>query len=196
MLDEHSEWLRQLFMSPERNAIMAAGGWAAYYNGLAATTVPLVAETAVVVGVAALPVVAMAGVFVALGSGYAAARAIVANENTASGFTQGFVTGILGWEWRHAADRFGRAFLRINRMDGATDVIRVNSYHGGLKAGWAAGSALDGDARKAYLRKLRTLGSVHGPKAWSTNRNVARNEQISYVIALAAAGRRYSVITR
>jgi hypothetical protein len=194
MIYEHGEWLRRLFMSPERYAIMAAGGWAAYYNGLAATTVPVVAETAVVVGIAALPVVAMAGVFVALGSGYAAARVMVANENTASGFSQGFVTGLLSWEWHHVVDRFRMPFLRINRMDGATDAIRVNAYHGGLKAGWAAAAALDPAARKAYLSKMRKLGGVQGPKAWSTNRDVARNEQISYVIALAAAGRRYGII--
>lgn len=193
MLDEHGEWLRQLFMSPERNAIMAAGGWAAYYNELAATTIPFVADTAVIVGIAALPVVAMAGVFVALGSGYAAARAIVANENAASGFSQGFVMGLLQWEWRHAVDRFRMPLLRINRFDGASDVIRVNAYHGGLKAGWAAGSALDATAKKAYLTKLRKLGAVQGPKAWSPDKDAARNQQISYVIALAAAGRRHRV---
>ena len=41
---------------------------------------------AVVAG--AVPVIAMVGVFVALGSGYAAAREAVRNENTVSGLSQ------------------------------------------------------------------------------------------------------------
>jgi hypothetical protein len=194
MTDEHGEWLRRLFMSPERNAIMAAGGWAAYYQNLAATTIPFVAETAVVVGAAALPVVAMGAVFAALGSGYAAARAIVKNENAASGFSQGFAAGLLNWEWRHVVDRFRRSLLRINEMDGATDYIRVNAYHGGLKGGWVAARALDPAVRKAYLDRMRALGGVHGPRQWSTDRDVARNQQISYVVDVAAAGRRYGII--
>jgi hypothetical protein len=63
---EHEEWSLQLWNSPERWAIISAGGWAAYYNGLAATTIPAAAELGVV-GIIGLPVLVMAGVFVALG---------------------------------------------------------------------------------------------------------------------------------
>lgn len=42
-----------------------------------------------------VPVIAMVGVFLALGSGYTAAREAVGNENTVSGLSQGFVMGFL-----------------------------------------------------------------------------------------------------
>ena len=41
----------------------------------------------------ALPVIAMVGVFMALGAGYAEARAAVRNESTMSGFSSGFRDG-------------------------------------------------------------------------------------------------------
>lgn len=56
----------------------------------------------------AIPVVGMAGVFAALGSGYLEARNMVRKENVASGYSQGFVMGLLGWEWSHVVSRFGR----------------------------------------------------------------------------------------
>jgi hypothetical protein len=60
-----------------------------------------------VAGVAG-PIVATAGVWMALGSGYAEAREIVENENTASGFSQGFVAALLGWSPKQTADHFMR----------------------------------------------------------------------------------------
>jgi len=196
---EHTEWLVQLWNSPERWTIVMAGGWAAYYNGLAATTVPAMAELAML-GTIALPVVTMVGVFVALGSGYAAARDAARNENSTEGFGVGFVTGLLGWEWRHTADRFGRKYLVINSFDEEMDVIRVKYYNGGLKAGYAAALALDPRARKVYLTKLRRLSGVPIPDGWTAQssgwmeRMRAQNVQKSYVIDLASAGLKNSVI--
>jgi hypothetical protein len=42
-----------------------------------------------------VPVIAMVGVFLALRSGYTAAREAVRNENTVSGLSQGFAMGFL-----------------------------------------------------------------------------------------------------
>jgi hypothetical protein len=196
---EHEEWLLQLWNSPERWAIVSAGGWAAYYNGLAATAIPAVAEIGLI-GTIALPVLVMAGVFVALGSGYAAARDLARNENSAAGFAEGFVTGLLGWEWRQTVDRFARTYLVINQWDEAIDAIRVKYYNGGLKAGYSAASALVPAVRKAYLTKLRRSAGVHNPAGWSpvsddwSEQMRARLVQTSYVIDLAAAGLRYEII--
>jgi Domain of unknown function (DUF4157) len=147
-------------------------------------TVAIAGGGAGAIAAAALPLVAMVGVFVALGSGYAAARKAVRDENTVSGFSEGFVMALLGWEWHHAVDRFGRPYLlRINKIDEATDVIRVNAYNRGLKAGYVTGAALPADAKKAYLREIRKFTGPRGSTIWS------REEQISYVIQLAAVAR-------
>jgi hypothetical protein len=140
---------------------------------------------AVVAG--AVPVIAMVGVFLALGSGYAAAREAVRNENTVSGVSQGFVMGLLDWTWRQAVDRFGRrSVIRINAMDEATDVIRVNAYNRGLRAGYDFAATLSADEKKAYLSRIRKFGGIRVPKNWNRNRDA----QISYVIELAAAALR------
>ena len=196
---EHEEWLLQLWNSPERWAIISAGGWTAYYNGLAATTIPAAAELGVV-GIIGLPVLVMAGVFVALGSGYAAARDLARNENSAAGFSEGFVTGLLGWEWRQTVDRFARTYLVTNQWDEAIDDIRVKYYNGGLKAGYSAAAALVPAVRKAYLTKLRRSVGAHNPAGWSavsddwSEQMRARLVQTSYVIDLASAGLRYEII--
>jgi hypothetical protein len=130
----------------------------------------------------AVPVITMVGVFLALGSGYAAARKAVRNENTVSRLSQGFVMGLLGWEWRQVVDRFGRLFvIPINAVDEATDVIRVNAYNRGLRAGYEFGAGLSVDVKKAYLRDIRKFGGVRVPLNWT------RDDQVTYVIELAAA---------
>jgi Domain of unknown function (DUF4157) len=161
----------------------AAGGGAAGAGAVEGASVLGGGAGAVVAG--AVPVIAMVGVFVALGSGYAAAREAVRNENTVSGLSQGFVMGLLDWSWRQAIDRFGRwSVIRINAMDEATDVIRVNAYNRGLRAGYDFAATLSADEKKAYLRQIRKFGGIRVPKSWS------RDDQISYVIALAAAALR------
>jgi Domain of unknown function (DUF4157) len=160
----------------------AAGGGAAGAGAVEGASVLGGGAGAVFAG--AVPVIAMVGVFVALGSGYAAAREAVRNENTVSGLSQGFVMGLLGWEWRHVVDRFGRwSVIRINAMDEATDVIRVNAYNRGLRAGYDFAARLSVDEKKAYLSNIRKFGGIRVPKNWNRNRDA----QISYVIELAAA---------
>jgi hypothetical protein len=93
--------------------------------------------------------------------------------------------GLLDWTWGQARDRFGRwSVIRINAMDEATDVIRVNAYNRGLRAGYDFAATLSADEKKAYLRQIRKFGGIRVPKSWS------RDDQISYVIALAAAALR------
>jgi hypothetical protein len=143
---------------------------------------------------AGLPIVTLVGVWVALGSGYYQAREEAKNENTLSGFSQGFVMAILRWKWSHVVSRFQRPYLSINKFDEQMNSIRVNSYHTGLKAGYLAGTVLPDDAKKAYIRKIRQAGDIHAPKEWSRDEDLARNQQISYVIELAAAARKLQII--
>jgi hypothetical protein len=175
-------------------AASASGGGAAAGGGGTAAAGAAGGEATAATGIAgggagalaagALPVIAMAGVFVALGAGYAEARNAVRNESTAAGFSQGFVMSLLGWEWHQAVDRFAVWSAQPTPWDEALGYIKANAYNGGLKAGFEAGARLPPDARKAYLREIRRLAGPRGTTRWS------RLDQIDYVIALAAVARR------
>jgi hypothetical protein len=143
---------------------------------------------------AGLPIVTMVGVWVALGSGYYQAREEAKNENTLSGFSQGFVMAILKWKWSAVVSRFQRPYLSINKFDEQMNSIRVNSYHTGLKAGYLAGKVLPDETKKSYVKKIRSAGNVHGPKEWSADEDEARNQQISYVIDMATTAIRFQII--
>jgi hypothetical protein len=160
----------------------AAGGTTAAGGGTAVGG-SIAGGGAGAVAAGALPVLAMAGVFMALGSGYAEARQIVKNEETISGFSHGFAMGLLGWEWSQAVDRFWVWSARDNPMDETLGYIAANAYNRGLKAGFKKARELPDDVRKLYLRGLRSIVGPRDTQAWT------RLEQIDYVIQLGAAAR-------
>lgn len=143
---------------------------------------------------AGVPLVTAVGVWVALGSGYYQAREESKSENMMAGFSQGFVTAILKWKWKQVAARFQRPYLRINKFDGEMDSIRVNSYHKGLQSGYLAGLVLSDEMKRAYVKKILGAGKTNAPKQWSGNEYEARNQQISYVIHLAATALKMGII--
>ncbi|HUF04697.1 MAG TPA: hypothetical protein VMM38_11045 [Aridibacter sp.] len=144
---------------------------------------------------AGVPIATMAGVYVALGSGYYQAREQAKHENKLMGFAEGFVMAISNWKWSHVVSRFSRKRLRINVADEAMDGIRVKYYHEGLKLGFLAGTVLPSDVRKQAVSAIRSAGKITAPKGWSDDADVARNQQISYVIDMATAGIRHRLIT-
>jgi len=184
------EWLQGIDRTMGPLMIMALRAqleWeTASYSMMAAETVGL-GGGAILAG--GLPVVTMAGVFVALGSGYYQAREMAREENNLAGFSQGFVTGLLGWQWPHVTSRLGRwGVLRINQFDEAINVIRVNAYNTSLKAGYVTGGRLAPDQKRAYLTTLRKLAGHPSAGAWT------QRDQINFVIDLASAGLRSGLI--
>lgn len=136
------------------------------------------------VAAGAVPVIGMAGVFAALGSGYLGARDEVRKENMASGYSQGFITGLLDWEWSHVIDKFGRhGVIRINKMDEATDEIRVKAHTASLRLGFYIAKKSSSEQKKAYLRGIKNFANAN-PGNWT------RNEQITYVIDLSTTYRK------
>jgi len=158
----------------------AAGGATATAGAATTEATVIAGGGAGAVVAVALPVITMVGVFVALGAGYAEARAAVRSESTTSGFSQGFVMALLGWEWHHAVDRFGVRYATPTPVDEALGYIKANAYNGGMRAGFEAGSKLSPDMKKAYLREIRKFAGPWGTTSWS------RLDQISYVIELGA----------
>ena len=132
-----------------------------------------------------LPLTVWSGVWRALGVGYEQAREAAREDNFTWGFAEGYVMGLLGWQWHQVASRFGRyGVIRVHQTDEALNVIRVNAYNAGLKLGFAVASVLPSTTKKASLSGTRKYGNTRAPATWT------RNDQISYVIELAAAFRK------
>ncbi|MFB9261986.1 hypothetical protein ACFFWD_02180 [Bradyrhizobium erythrophlei] len=98
------------------------------------------AATVSAVGAAAagaVPVIAMAGVFVALGLPYHQARQEARRERALWGFAEGFVMGISNWTWHQAWMRFGRKEVGTNAWGQGISVAAYEGYNRGLKTGFA-----------------------------------------------------------
>jgi hypothetical protein len=170
-----------------------------YFTNLAQETLPGAAANLAAVGVGALPVITQVGVFVALGSGYAQARNIARAEESALGFSQGFVMGILRWKWDWLRANMWRKYFHTNHFDDAMDAIRMNSYNDALTIGFVVGRLLRDEVAKAFERKIRSVTSYStvGFKARSDDlREVTRahNVQRIFVEDLARAARFYGIL--
>ena len=199
------EWIRNIQNNGAALTVLgtlsAKGQLSAYYEMLLATmdaqaaarAAPFAASAgAGAIAAGAIPVAVAVGVWMALGSGYYQARQMVQQENAMSGFSQGLVCGLLRWTYDQTLDRFRRPTLHINHFDERTDEIRVTAYIDGLRKGFTAGTLMPRAAVKPFLDRLRQLANVRPvtAKDW----NGQRNAQISYVIALAGAGRRHGLV--
>lgn len=171
-------------ISGENFRIAAAEGWSAR-----AMTAAGVGETAFAGAMVVLPFVMFAGGCVALFyMPYKTAEDAFKIEETQSGYSQGLVAGLLEWDWKQLADRFGRHYIRVNVFDEEMNRIRVTAYNVGLRIGWSVAKSLTGGAEKRVLSAIRKVAKEPIPSRWT------RLEQISYVIALAAAARRSGMI--
>lgn len=133
-----------------------------------------------------LPLLLFSYIIKHLVGNYEEAREIVRQEEAASGFSQGFVMGLLGWTWTNVADRFVRwGVLRIYQMDEAMNNIRVNAYNSSLISGYLFGALLPERIQNAFLAGLRKVAGHPSTGHWQ------RIDQISFVISLAAAARRF-----
>jgi hypothetical protein len=133
----------------------------------------------------AIPVAAMAGVWVALGSGYLGAKQLVKKEKFAQGYSRGFVMGLLSWNWNHAVSRFGiSGVLHTNHFDESLDEVGTSEYLRALAMGFKVAGEMSNSYKESYLRGLKTFSSPRKGD-WS------RNDQISYVIELSTAYRKH-----
>lgn len=170
-------------------ASLAAGSEASLAAGIAKLrAASLLAGTGGLALTLAVPIAVWVGVFAAMGAPYLEARNLVRNENFQSGFSQGFVTGLLKWEWQQTVSRFFKFSPgQINPFDASLSYIAANARNEGLRAGYVHACGLNEDGRKAILSRLRSLSPSTKAGRWD------RLDQISYVIELAGAGRRYNI---
>ena len=164
-------------------AVRGANTLAVVYYAVTDTTAALTGTF--VAGLGSVAATAVGG-WVALGSGYYAARKNWRNENFTNGFVVGFASGLLGWSGRQVAGHFGKwGVVRQNAFDGQMDVIEVRAYDEGLRKGYDLAVGLSDADRKSYLSQLRHSVHLNVPsrESWSYNTAVQDN----YVNGLAMA---------
>ena len=147
------------------------------------TAVPTVGVATVAgVGMAfAGPVLGMAGVFMALGSGYAEARAMISNEATVSGFSQGFVAGLLNMSAGTVKSIFMQhGVIHRNAADPEADVIEMKARNRGVVAGYVMANQAPADDKKAYLSEIRKFTGHVSAGNWTDR------DKRDYVIEYAA----------
>ena len=164
--------------------------WAIQFGRYDGALVGLEAGGLEAIAAGGLPVVGIVGVALALGAPYAQARELVRNEESTWGFAEGFVMGVLGWDWSNVSSLFYRhGVIRIYQTDEALNSIRVGAYNVGLKMGFLVGALLPSSMQGAFLAGLRKRAGHPSSSGWS------RNVQVSFVIGLAAAFRRFVFAT-
>lgn len=127
------------------------------------------------------PVLGMAGVFMALGSGYAEAREVIHNEAIASGFSQGFICGLLKMSTGTTKRLFAQqGVIHRHPMDEEADVVEMRARNRGLVAGYVLAGQASDDEKKAFLAEIRQFTGPVSAGDW------ADRDKIDYVIEYAA----------
>lgn len=131
-------------------------GETAVGSGVAvASTSAAVTAAGLGIGVAG-PVLGLVGTFMALGSGYKEAREAIRNEAIQSGFSQGFVAGILRMSPTTVSSIFGRhGVIHTHDFDPDSDAIEARAYNKGLVAGYALANTATDEQKKDFVLEIR-----------------------------------------
>jgi hypothetical protein len=173
------KWLGGLYGTRFLEATLY-GSLDAYYQALAMTTLPATADAMIGAGMVVLPIATWVGGIVAIFyAPWAAAEEAIKEENFQTGLSQGYVMGLLRWEWGQVRDRFARLYVLDVYQDNELNVTRVKAYNAGLVSGYATGNSLSDEAKHSQLKYFRNLAGHPSAGNWT------RQDQISYVISLA-----------
>jgi hypothetical protein len=169
-LAEHLLMLADMWEVVHPTFVGLAGG-----STIGAATVTGV--TAAVVG----PILGQAGVFMALGSGYEEARREIQNEAISSGFSQGFVAGILNMSPATTKSLFGKHGVgQLNPMDPEASILEVKAHNRGLVAGYVFANTASAEQKKSFVFELRKFTGDVPHSVWDDL------EKRNYVIEYAA----------
>ena len=101
------------------------------------------------------------GVWLSLGSGYYSAREGLKNESYASGFAQGFVSGVLGWNGKQTADHFApNRVINKNQFDRQMNVIEVEAFSNGLRDGYVLTAGASPSDKKAFRMEIKASANA------------------------------------
>ncbi len=114
-----------------------------------------VMELSIALGVVTGPLAAAAGNFMAMGAGYAEAKAEITWQELSRGFSLGVVMGASGVSPKKAATYFGhRYFARNVFLEGGAQAA-AEGYKKGLLNGYSQGRSLSQGQRKLLAGDLR-----------------------------------------
>lgn len=163
--------------------------WSAPMGTTGGSSVAATVQGLGALGIAGVCIAVAAGVWVALGAGYYEARQRVRKQGYMRGFSQGFTMGVLNWQWPAASARFGmRRVIYTNNFDPGIDRIEAVAFNEGLVSGFSLGSSGPEENKKKYRIALRKLAKRTDTAPWSRDEDLARAQQVDYVVALAGAG--------
>ena len=127
------------------------------------------------------PTLGLVGTFLALGSGYAEAREEIQNEAVASGFSQGFVAGILNMSPGTVSSLFAQHGVIPNHPgDRDADVLEMKARNRGVVAGYVLAESATAEQKKSFVFEIRKFTGEISPGNWTDR------DKIDYVIAYAA----------
>jgi hypothetical protein len=122
-------------------------------------------ELAPLLGIAVGALTAFAAPFLAIGSGYAAARAKVSKQSMHRGYAWGVVTGMGGEQWDLVRSRLGRWSPVPNPADPEGGVIAQKAFNLGLATGYLCGrdAAWNPNKRKFFWDSIRSAMTRDDP---------------------------------
>jgi len=125
-------------------------------------------ELAGLLGIAAGALAAFAAPFLAIGSGYAEARARVSKESMSSGYAWGVVTGMGGEKWDLVRGRLGKSSPVRNDFDPEGGVIAQKAFNLGLATGYLCGrdAAWNPNKRKFFWDSIRSAMTRDDRARW------------------------------
>jgi outer membrane protein OmpA-like peptidoglycan-associated protein len=154
------------------------------------TAAEIFAEGSALVGLLSIgaPLLALAGVFMALGAPYAEAAKEIAEDWSARGYARGVVMGADGRKAALLRDYFGNDVMPKNHFFDQGQKIATANYRLGLLVGFVHGRLLCPNQRAAFWADMRNRlqgdPSYRGPsKQWS------RREWIDWYVTTAATFR-------
>lgn len=132
---------------------------------------------------------AVIGQWFSLGAGYAAARAQIAKENMASGFSRGAVLGADGRKPTLLKEYFWKFEPDPNPVDREAGTIAQTAYNQGLVAGFMQGRELSKEQKEWFWKDIGHRGgdqSFRGKPA-----NWTKTDWVDWYIFAAATFRRF-----
>jgi hypothetical protein len=140
----------------------------------------------ILAGVATGPLAAWVGTWVALGDGYAQARAEIAEREMKSGFARALAMACHGRKGQTVVAYFAHDFY-ANTFDQESAADARKGRSAGILAGYKQGAALSPSQKKALLRDLE----VRSRHSWGEREYHSEQAAKFYYVDLGAAFIRY-----
>jgi hypothetical protein len=133
------------------------------------------------------PLAAVFAEFMALGAGYAEARAKISRDRVQMGFAEGFVAGADAKSWKFVESLFWEGRPEFNAFDDQAGAIAQKAYNLGLASGFVQGRKLTQKQRIFFWQSLaRELTEGDHAQFAGDHKRWPRLRWVDYYIRMAA----------